>query len=108
MNKESRFKKHNKGKRNFSSSMHRNFIFKSDIFKLKENTNTTGRIITPKKKKINELNNNRFYNYFCNNNVTKNNNSVINNISNQNNEIKNNNNSRIINLITLVFLKPTI
>ena len=94
LNKEYRFKKHNNGKRNFSSSVHRNFILKSDIFKLKRNTSITERIITPKKKKINELNNNRFYNYFYNNNVTENSNSVINNISNRNNEIKSNNNSR--------------
>jgi len=94
LNKESRFKKHNNGKRNFSSSVHRNFILKSDIFKLKRNTSKTERIITPKKNKINEINNNRFYNYFYNNNVNENNNSFINNINNLNNEFKSNNNSR--------------
>ena len=101
LHKESRFKKHNNGKRNYSSSVHRNFILKSDIFNLNRNNIINNnliykseRVITPKKKKINELNNNQFYNYFYNNNVAENNNLVINNIDNHKNEIKSNNNSR--------------
>lgn len=90
-------KKHNIGRRNFSSSVHRNFILKSDFFKINRSNNITNNLIkksdcvvTPKRKKINELNNNQFYNYFLNNNLTKNNNNdlVPNNIDNHKNEIK--------------------
>ena len=108
LHKESRFKKHNNGKRNFSSSVNRNFILKSDIFKLNRNNNTTNniiykseRVITPERNKINELSNNQFYNYFYNNNISENNNLDINNIENQKKEIKSNNNS-INNNINLV------
>ena len=98
--KESRFKKHNNGKRNFSFSVNKNFILKSDIFKFNRNNNINNNLIykferafTPKRKKINELNNNHFYNYFYNNNIDENNNLVTSNIDKQKNEIKNNNNS---------------
>ena len=108
IHKESRFKKHNNGKRNFSSSVNKNFVLKSDIFKLNRNNSLTNnliykseRVITPKRKTINELNNNQFYNYFYNNNVAENNNLDTKSNDNPKNEIKSNNNS-INNNINLV------